>query len=164
MAIRFNENDARVMGRAAAGVKGIDLATSDEVVGLVRAEDDTDLLTVTVNGYGKRTPLQEYLVQAEEGARPQSRGGKGRIDIKTAGRTGRVVTVRRVTDDDSLMFISSGGMMIRTSAAEVSRLGRNTQGVRVVKLKTDDRLIDCATTPAEPDDGVETVEETDTTT
>ena len=103
-------------------------------------------------------------MQAEEGARPQSRGGKGRIDIKTAGRNGRVVTVRRVTDDDSLMFISSGGMMIRTSAAEVSRLGRNTQGVRVVKLKTDDRLIDCATTPAEPDDGVETVEETDTTT
>ncbi len=158
MAIRFNENDARVMGRAAAGVKGIDLANSDEVVGLVRAEGDTDLLTVTVNGYGKRTPLQEYLVQAEDGARPQSRGGKGRIDIKTAGRNGRVVTVRRVTDDDSLMFISSGGMMIRTSAAEVSRLGRNTQGVRVVKLKSDDRLIDCATTPAEPDEDESPVE------
>ena len=158
MAIRFDENDASVMGRAAAGVKGIDLAGSDEVVGLVRAEGDTDLLTVTVNGYGKRTPLQEYLVQAEDGARPQSRGGKGRIDIKTAGRNGRVVTVRRVTDDDSLMFISSGGMMIRTSAAEVSRLGRNTQGVRVVKLKSDDRLIDCATTPAEPDEDESPVE------
>ena len=151
MAIRFDENDARVMGRAAAGVKGIDLADADNVVGLVRAEDDTDLLTVTENGYGKRTSLTEYLVQAEDGARPQSRGGKGRIDIKTAGRNGPVVTVRSVTDSDSLMFISSGGMMIRTSAADVSRLGRNTQGVRVVKLKTEDRLIDCATTPADPE-------------
>ncbi|MAD19611.1 MAG: DNA gyrase subunit A [Planctomycetaceae bacterium] len=155
MAIRFDENDARVMGRAAAGVKGIDLATTDAVVGLVRAEDDTDLLTVTENGYGKRTALTEYLVQAEDGARPQSRGGKGRIDIKTAGRNGPVVTVRAVTDADSLMFISSGGMMIRTSAADVSRLGRNTQGVRVVKLKTEDRLIDCATTPAEPEEAAE---------
>ena len=162
MAIRFDENDARVMGRAAAGVKGIDLAAADKVVGLVRAEDDTDLLTVTENGYGKRTPLTEYLVQAEDGARPQSRGGKGRIDIKTAGRNGPVVTVRSVTDSDSLMFISSGGMMIRTSAADVSRLGRNTQGVRVVKLKTEDQLIDCATTPADPE--VEDDPDTATTT
>lgn len=162
MAIRFDENDARVMGRAAAGVKGIDLATTDAVVGLVRAEDDTDLLTVTENGYGKRTALTEYLVQAEDGARPQSRGGKGRIDIKTAGRNGPVVTVRAVTDADSLMFISSGGMMIRTSAADVSRLGRNTQGVRVVKLKTEDRLIDCATTPAEPEEAAEDTSSTAT--
>ena len=149
MAIRFNENDARVMGRAAAGVKGIDLGSGDLVVGLVRAEPATDLLTVTQNGYGKRTPLDDYLVQAEEGARPQSRGGKGRIDIKTSGRNGDVVAIRRVTDIDGLMFMTSSGMLVRTSAASVSRLGRNTQGVRVVRLRAEDQLIDCATTPAD---------------
>ncbi len=147
MAIRFDENDARVMGRAAAGVKGIELGKSDRVVGLVRAEAGTDLLTVTENGYGKRTGLDEYLVQAEDGARPQSRGGKGRIDIKTSGRNGQVVAVRRVTDADGLMLMTSSGMLVRTDAASVSCLGRNTQGVRVVRLRAGDRLIDCATTP-----------------
>ena len=155
MAIRFDENDARVMGRAAAGVKGIDLSTGDRVVGLVRAEPGTDLLTVTQNGYGKRTDLDEYLVQAEDGSRPQSRGGKGRIDIKTSGRNGEVVAIRRVTDIDGLMFMTSSGMLVRTSAASVSRLGRNTQGVQVVRLREEDRLIDCATTPA--DEGEEQV-------
>ena len=152
MAIRFNENDARVMGRAAAGVKGIDLSSGDRVVGLVRAEPATDLLTVTQNGYGKRTDLDEYLVQAEDGSRPQSRGGKGRIDIKTSGRNGEVVAIRRVTDIDGLMFMTSSGMLVRTNAASVSRLGRNTQGVRVVRLRESDRLIDCATTPADEND------------
>ncbi len=148
MAIRFDENDARVMGRAAAGVKGIDLSTGDRVVGLVRAEAGTDLLTVTQNGYGKRTDLEEYLVNAEGGARPQSRGGKGRIDIKTTGRNGEVVAIRRVTDEDGLMLMTSSGMLVRTVASSVSRLGRNTQGVRVVRLREGDRLIDCATAPA----------------
>ena len=147
MAIRFDEGDARVMGRAAAGVKGIDLATEDRVVGLVRAEAGTDLLTVTENGYGKRTDLEEYLVKAEDGARPQSRGGKGRIDIKTSGRNGEVVSIRRVTNADGLMLMTSSGMLVRTDASSVSRLGRNTQGVRVVRLREGDRLIDCATTP-----------------
>jgi DNA gyrase subunit A len=153
MSIRFDENDARVMGRAAAGVKGIELGSGDRVIGLVRAEEGTDLLTVTENGYGKRTALDEYLVQAEDGARPQSRGGKGRIDIKTSGRNGQVVAIRRVTDADGLMLMTSSGMLVRTTAASVSRLGRNTQGVRVVRLRDGDRLIDCATTPgAEGDD------------
>jgi DNA gyrase subunit A len=153
MSIRFDENDARVMGRAAAGVKGIELGGGDRVIGLVRAEEGTDLLTVTENGFGKRTALDEYLVQAEDGARPQSRGGKGRIDIKTSGRNGQVVAIRRVTDADGLMLMTSSGMLVRTTAASVSRLGRNTQGVRVVRLRDGDRLIDCATTPgAEGDD------------
>ncbi len=149
MAIRFNENDARVMGRAAAGVKGIDLAGEDRVIGLVRAEAGTDLLTVTENGYGKRTDLEEYLVKSDDGTRPQSRGGKGRIDIKTTGRNGPVVAVRRVIDGDGLMLMTSSGMLVRINASTISRLGRNTQGVRVVKLRDGDQLIDCATTPGD---------------
>ncbi|MBL9147085.1 MAG: DNA gyrase subunit A [Phycisphaerae bacterium] len=145
-AIRFEENDVRVMGRAAAGVKGIELAEGDEVVGVVRCVDGADLLTVTKKGYGKRTDLGEYLVQSEDGStRPQGRGGQGRIDIQTTDRNGPVVDIRVVTDRDSLMFISSGGMLVRVPAAEISRIGRNTQGVRVVRLRDDDTLISAAT-------------------
>ncbi|MFK7960487.1 MAG: DNA gyrase subunit A [Phycisphaerales bacterium] len=144
MAIRFNENDARVMGRSAAGVKGIDLANGDSVVGLVRAEDDSDLLTVTERGYGKRTPLNDYLVHSESGDRPQSRGGKGRRDIRTTDRNGPIAAILRVTDADGIMFVSEGGMIVRISAASVSQMGRNTQGVRVVNLKDGDRLISAA--------------------
>src|SRR5690606_5957478 len=136
MSIRFNENDARVMGRTAAGVKGIELEEGDHVVGLIRVDDDADLLTVCDNGYGKRTALTEYLIRSEDGTtRPQSRGGKGRIDIKTTERNGKVVAVRGVQEDDSLMFISQGGMLVRVAAKSISRIGRNTQGVRVVNLK-----------------------------
>ncbi len=141
-AIRFEESDVRVMGRAAAGVKGMELADGDSVVGCVRCIAGSDLLTVTRNGYGKRTALDEYLVQSEDGStRPQGRGGLGRIDIQTTERNGPVVDVRVVTERDSLMFISSGGMMVRIAAAEISRIGRNTQGVRVVRLRDEDQLI-----------------------
>jgi DNA gyrase subunit A len=145
MSIRFDENDARVMGRNAAGVKGIDLADGDEVVGLIRVHDDADLLTVTEHGYGKRTPLLEYLVHSEDGStRAQSRGGKGRRDIRTTARNGRVVAIRCVKETDSLMMISAGGMIVRMGAETISRIGRNTQGVRVVNLKDGDRLIAAA--------------------
>jgi DNA gyrase subunit A len=141
-AIRFEESDVRVMGRAAAGVKGMELAEGDSVVGCVRCVPGADLLTVTRNGYGKRTALEEYLVQSEDGStRPQGRGGLGRIDIQTTERNGAVVDIRVVTERDSLMFISSGGMMVRIAAAEISRIGRNTQGVRVVRLREEDQLI-----------------------
>jgi DNA gyrase subunit A len=154
MSIRFHEDDARVMGRAAAGVKGIELEEGDTVVGLVRCEGGADLLTVTENGYGKRTDLAEYLVRQEDGStRPQSRGGKGRIDIKTSDRNGRVVTVRCVREAEGVMFITSGGMLIRTAVASISRIGRNTQGVRVVRLKEDDRLIAAAGIADEGPDG-----------
>ncbi len=145
-AIRFEENDVRVMGRAAAGVKGMELAEGDSIVGLVRCVDGADLLTVTKKGYGKRTPLEEYLVQSEDGStRPQGRGGLGRFDIQTNDRNGAVVDVRVVRDSDSLMFISAGGMMVRTPASEISRIGRNTQGVRLVRLRDDDQVIATAT-------------------
>ena len=165
MAIRFDENDARVMGRSAAGVKGIELADDDEVVGLIRVDDDADLLTVTENGYGKRTPLNEYLVQQEDGStRPQSRGGKGRIDIKTTERNGNVVAVRCVREDDSVMFISESGMLVRVAAKSISQIGRNTQGVRLVNLKEGDKLIATARiaeTEGEADSAAEAPEPTE---
>ncbi|QDU71623.1 DNA gyrase subunit A [Mucisphaera calidilacus] len=146
MAIRFNESDARVMGRAAAGVKGIDLAGGDSVVGLIKIPEgeEADLLTITVNGYGKRTPTSEYLVQAEDGARPQSRGGKGRRDIVTAGRNGQVAAVRRVTDADSLMLITQHGMVVRVQADTIRQTGRATQGVRVISIRDDDQVTSVA--------------------
>ena len=145
MSIRFCESDARVMGRVAAGVKGIDLAENDIVVGLVRVDDDADLLTVTQNGYGKRTPMNEYLVHSEDGAtRPQSRGGKGRRDIKTEGRNGPVVSFRNVHDADGMVLASEGGMLVRIPADSISRIGRNTQGVRLVNLKAGDHVIAAA--------------------
>jgi len=145
MAIRFDENDARVMGRAAAGVIGIDLTERDTVVGAIRCDDTADLLTVTQNGYGKRTNQAEYLVQQEDGStRCQSRGGKGRIDIKTEGRNGPVVAVRSVQEGDEMMLISRDGMIVRSPAADVSRIGRNTMGVRVMQLREGDAVMSVA--------------------
>ena len=156
MAIRFDEGDVRVMGRNAAGVKGIGLRSGDQVVGLVRVAEGADLLTVTANGYGKRTPLSEYLVHLEDGSqRPQSRGGKGRADIRTRGRNGPVVTIRSVQDSDSLMFISEQGMIVRVPANSVSRIGRNTKGVRLVNLKSGDRMIAAARLVESDDDSSE---------
>ncbi|MHC5002625.1 MAG: DNA gyrase subunit A [Planctomycetota bacterium] len=155
MSIRFDEGDVRVMGRSAAGVKGIDLRGGDSVVGLVGVQDDADLLTVTEHGFGKRTPMLEYLVQGEDGKTwAQNRGGKGRRDIQTTARNGKVVAIRCVAESDSLMFISAGGMIVRISAASIRRIGRNTQGVRVVNLKSDDTLIATARV-ADSDDETE---------
>lgn len=145
MSIRFDENDARVMGRDAAGVAGIDLAEGDAVVGLVRCDDTAALFTCTSNGFGKRTAMTEYLVHQEDGQmRAQSRGGKGRIDIRTDERNGAVVTVHSTREDDDLMFVSKGGMVVRIRASEVRLVGRNTLGVRVVKLQDDDALVGAA--------------------
>jgi DNA gyrase subunit A len=133
------------MGRAAAGVNGIDLAEGDTVVGAIRCDDTADLLTVTQNGYGKRTSQAEYLVQQEDGStRCQSRGGKGRIDIKTEGRNGPVVAVRSVAEGDEMMLISRDGMIVRSPAADVSRIGRNTMGVRVMQLREGDTVVSVA--------------------
>ncbi len=157
MAIRFNENQARVMGRTAAGVKGIDLRTDDAVIGLIRADDDADLLTVTENGYGKRTALREYLVQSEDGStRAQSRGGKGRRDIQVNERNGRAIAIRAVHESDGIMFIGAKGMMVRVAVSSISRIGRNTQGVRVVNLKEGDTLI-AAARVVENDDEQKTI-------
>lgn len=162
MSIRFDEGDVRVMGRDTAGVAGIDLADGDIVVGGVVCSDDADLLTVTENGYGKRTALQEYLVHSEDGSvRVQGRGGKGRRDIQASDRNGKVVAVRRVTDEVNILFMTESGMALRIRASEVSRIGRATQGVRVARMKEGDRLVAAALAPddggpesAVPDGGV----------
>ena len=143
MAIRFHEDDIRAMGRNASGVKGITLSKEDRVVGLVRVatEDEHDLLTVTANGYGKRTALSQYLVHSEDGStRAQNRGGKGRRDIITNKRNGKVVGLLAVKPEDGLMLISVGGMIVRIDANTVRQTSRGTQGVKVINLAQDDSL------------------------
>ncbi len=126
MSIRFNETEVRSMGRAAFGVKGITLEEGDAVVSAEVVEKGTTLLTVTENGYGKRTVEDEYRVQG--------RGGKGIIDIKTTERNGPVVGAVQVKDDDEVMLVTSGGVLIRMGVKEISVIGRNTQGVRLITL------------------------------
>ena len=145
MAIRFDENDARAMGRSATGVKGISLKGDDKVVAMVRADDTRQLLTMTDNGYGKRTPMAEYLVQPEQGeARPQGRGGKGRVDLKVTSKNGSVVAALSIAENDQMMLITSGGMIVRSRVGEVRQTNRGTQGVRVINPKSGDKLIAAA--------------------
>jgi DNA gyrase subunit A len=133
MAIRFRESDIRPMGRTARGVKGIELSPGEHVVGTVVVGDGATLLTVTENGYGKRTPLDDYRVQR--------RGGKGLITIKCSERNGRVVDIREVTDSQELMVITRNGIIIRMAVRDISTLGRNTQGVRIISLKGEDDTV-----------------------
>ncbi|MGM0398172.1 MAG: DNA gyrase subunit A [Halobacteriota archaeon] len=134
MAIRFDETDVRPMGRNARGVRGIKLDDGDRVAGVsaIRETDDRNLLTVTRRGYGKRTPLSEY--------RPQSRNGKGLVDIKTAERNGRVAAIEAVEDSDHVIAMSEGGQLTRMPVAEISSVGRNTKGVHVMDIEAGDRL------------------------
>ncbi|SET71382.1 DNA gyrase subunit A [Stigmatella erecta] len=127
MSIRFPEEEVRSMGRQAYGVKGITLVDGDEVVGADVVEKDATILTVTENGYGKRTQEAEYRVQG--------RGGKGIIDIKTTERNGKVVGLVQVKDADEVLLVTNGGMLIRMRAREISVIGRNTQGVRLIALE-----------------------------
>ena len=148
--IRFNESDVRRMGRTARGVRGIKLRDGDEVIGSVVVEEGRTLLTACENGYGKRTGFEEYRVQ--------SRGGMGIINIKTNQRNGPVVEVAAVLDDENVMLITAGGMIIRTRVGEISMIGRNTQGVRIIKLKSDDRLLAAAVVSGDEDEGDEPVD------
>jgi DNA gyrase subunit A len=135
MAIHFSEEDVRPMGRAAYGVKGIELETGDEVVALEVVAEGT-VLTVTGNGYGKKTDLAEY--------RLQTRGGKGLINIKTEGRNGSVVGVKLLRREEEVMLITEKGMIIRLDTSELSTIGRNTQGVRMIQLEDGDHLVSVA--------------------
>jgi len=134
MSIRFSEKEVRDMGRAARGVRGIKLAKDDIVIGMEAAPSNTkkDLLTVCENGYGKRTKLDEY--------RNQHRGGSGIITIKTTERNGDVVGIQLVDDNDDLMIISEKGKIIRIHCKDISVVGRNTQGVRLVRLEEGDKV------------------------
>ncbi|MEM7624645.1 MAG: DNA gyrase subunit A [Planctomycetota bacterium] len=155
MAIRFRADDARAMGRNASGVKGVDLAEGDQVIGVIRVapeNNEADLLTVTENGFGKRTPLVEYLVQSEDGStRAQSRGGKGRRDIQTTARNGEVVAIRRITPADDLMLITVNGMIVRINAETIRQTKRASAGVRVISLSAGDKLTAVARVKDESD-------------
>jgi DNA gyrase subunit A len=133
MAIRFSEDDVRPMGRTAYGVKGIALETGDAVVAADVLEQGSSVLTVTENGYGKRTEEAEYRVQG--------RGGKGLITMKTTDRNGLVVGALQVRDDDGVMVITNRGMLIRMLTKDISVIGRNTQGVRLISLESDEEKV-----------------------
>ncbi|MFM7057271.1 MAG: DNA gyrase subunit A [Planctomycetota bacterium] len=183
MAIRFNHEDARPMGRATRGVKGITLTRGETVVGMVVADPERTLLSICEFGYGKRTPFgpadaapdeappgdDGTMVVAEEPVadepseeatddaapgsnmkyRRQRRGGKGLRDIKTSARNGRVVDVLSVCDDDQILMVTSRGKIQRIRAADINTIGRNTQGVRIIRLDEGDSLVSCAVIPGD---------------
>jgi DNA gyrase subunit A len=146
MAIRFKESDVRQMGRAARGVRGIRLKEGDEVVGAVVVRQGASLLSVTNLGAGKRTKVEDYRIQR--------RGGQGLINFRLSEKTGELVGVREVTDEDELMLVTRGGVINRQPASQIRVIGRATQGVRVISLDEGDELMDLAKVAAEldPDD------------
>ena len=142
-AIRFKEDDVRPMGRGAAGVRGIKLPDGHEVIGLTIIRDGL-ILTATENGYGKRTPVEDFPVQG--------RGGQGVIAIQTTDRNGNTVGAIQVADDDEIMLISSNGTLVRTAVDDISVMGRNTQGVRLIRVEDEQWLVGLAKIEAIEDD------------
>ena len=136
MSIRFDENDVRVMGRTAMGVKGINLNEGDEVVAMELIEEGKKLLVISESGFGKRTDLKEYKTQI--------RGGKGLITYNIREKTGDIVAARVVDDNDEIMMISLHGTIIRITAKDISTMGRATQGVTLMKIKNEDRVVSVA--------------------
>jgi DNA gyrase subunit A len=132
-AIRFSEDDVRAMGRTASGVRGIRLPPGDEVISLIIPDSDGLILTASENGYGKLTQVEEFPVHG--------RGGQGVIAMQTTERNGSLVAAIQVATTDELMLMSSNGTLVRTRAGEISVLGRNTQGVRLIRLDDGERLI-----------------------
>jgi DNA gyrase subunit A len=136
IAVRFNETNVRPTGRSSQGVRGIRLSENDEVIGMVVATDQKTLLTVTENGYGKRTKISEYRLIA--------RGGSGVRNIICSERNGKAVSVNSVSDEDEIMLITSRGITIRTKTSQISVVGRNTQGVKLISLAENDKLVGVA--------------------
>jgi DNA gyrase subunit A len=143
-AIRFSEQDVRAMGRTAAGVRGIRVPDDEEVISLIIPDADGLILTASENGYGKLTPVNEFPVHG--------RGGQGVIAMQTTERNGRLVAATQVATTDELMLMSSSGTLVRTRAGEISVLGRNTQGVRLIRLDEGERLIGVEPVEPEPED------------
>jgi len=147
--MRFSEANVRTMGRTAAGVRGIKMPETDNVLSLI-VVDDGDILTATRNGYGKRTHAEDYPAKG--------RGGQGVIDIKTTERNGPVIGAVQVREDDEIMLISDGGTLVRTAVSGISTLGRNTQGVTLIRLSEGENLVELAAIDEEAvsqGDGVE---------
>lgn len=171
MAIRFNESDARPMGRNTSGVKGIKLKGDDEVIGMVVADPEATLLTTCENGHGKRTKFGANSAVADEDDgdtgeqasseeessgtaryRTQRRGGKGVRDIKTTARNGNVIGIARVDDDDEVLMMTARGKIQRIAASDINTIGRNTQGVRIMTLGDDDKLAAVVRVPKEEEE------------
>ncbi|MGE5352032.1 MAG: DNA gyrase C-terminal beta-propeller domain-containing protein, partial [Acidobacteriota bacterium] len=148
MAIRFTEKDVRDMGRTATGVRGINLGKGDAVVGLIVISRASTVLVVTDKGYGKRSDLEDY--------RLTHRGGKGIITIKTSDKNGKMIAMREVNDNDELVIMTEQGMIIRQSVKDLRVMGRNTQGVRLIRLNEDDSIADIARVISEDDEANET--------
>jgi DNA gyrase subunit A len=149
-AIRFKSEDARDMGRTASGVRGIRLAKNDIVIDSIILQQESLILSVTEQGYGKRTSSKEY--------RLQNRGGSGVINLKITEKNGKVIGVKTVRDDDEIILITTGGMIIRSAVKEIRTCGRNTQGVHLVKLKDKDTVAAVARVVAKDEEDDETPE------
>jgi DNA gyrase subunit A len=150
-AITFDENDVRCMGRTAAGVKGITLREGDIAIGAEVADINSELLVVSENGFGKRTKFTEYTVQG--------RGGKGLITYKVTSKTGNIVGAKTVTDSDELMIINSNGIIIRLEIKAISKTGRNTLGVTLMKTHGDEKIVSIAKININDDDDEEILDE-----
>ena len=156
-AIRFNESTVRPIGRVGAGVRGISLEEGDEVIGMICVEPDSkqDVLVLSENGYGKRTDLDEYRIT--------NRGGKGVKTINVTEKTGKLISIQAVTDDNDLMIINRSGLTIRTAAAQIRLAGRATQGVRIINLRDGDAIASVMAVPAAEDEqDVQPAEDADT--
>ena len=148
-AIRFNESTVRPIGRVGAGVRGISIEESDEVVGMICVEPDSkqDVLVLSENGYGKRTDLDEYRIT--------NRGGKGVKTINVTEKTGKLISIQAVTDDNDLMIINRSGLTIRTAVSQIRLAGRATQGVRIINLREGDAIASVMAVPAAGDEDEE---------
>ena len=140
-AIRFNESTVRPMGRVSSGVRAISIEESDEVIGMIAIEPESeqDVLVLSENGYGKRTDLEEYRIT--------NRGGKGVKTINITDKTGKLISIQAVTDQNDLMIINRSGLTIRTSADQIRVAGRATQGVRVINLREGDSIASVTAVP-----------------
>ncbi|KAF0143115.1 MAG: DNA gyrase subunit A [Stygiobacter sp.] len=136
MAIHFKESDVRDMGRTATGVRGINLGKKDYVIGMIVVRNATTLMVVTDKGFGKRSEIEDY--------RLTKRGGKGVITVKTSDRNGKMIAMKEVNDGDELVIITTGGMVLRQAVSELRVMGRNTQGVRLIRLNEGDEIADIA--------------------
>ncbi|MGF9963824.1 DNA gyrase subunit A [Bacillus rhizoplanae] len=147
MLIRFHEEDVRSMGRNAAGVKAITLGDDDQVVGMEIVEENMDVLIVTKNGYGKRTSVEEY--------RLQSRGGKGLKTCNITDKNGKLIAVKSVNGEEDIMLITAAGVLIRMPVDQISQMGRNTQGVRLIRLEDDQEVATVAKTQKEDEEDIQ---------
>ena len=146
MAIRFNEKDVRDMGRTATGVRGITLGKDDIVVASIVIKRESTLLVATDKGFGKRSNISDYRITR--------RGGKGIITVKTGAKNGNLIALMEVNDKDELVIITNKGMVIRQSISALRIMGRNTQGVRIIRLTEGDSIADIAKVVSEDDDNV----------